>query len=54
LLLLFKALKKFAVEHYREEKRRDQQARMLVKQMTELRQIEERAAQSQILRKAFR
>jgi hypothetical protein len=54
LLLLFKSLKKFEVERYREEKHQDQQARMLVKQMRELRQIEERAAQAQILRKAFR
>jgi hypothetical protein len=47
-------LKKVEVERYKEEKHSDQQARMLVKQLRELHEIEERAAQANILRKAFR
>jgi superoxide dismutase len=54
LPLSFKALKKFEVERYKEEKHHEQHARMLVKQLRELREIEERAVQANILRKAFR
>ncbi|PNF30778.1 hypothetical protein B7P43_G06189 [Cryptotermes secundus] len=48
------ALKKLEVECYKEEKHHEQQARMLVKQLRELREIEERVVQANILRKAFR
>jgi hypothetical protein len=50
----FKALKKVAVERYKQEKLSEQQAKMLVKQLKELRKMEEHAAQANILRKAFR
>jgi hypothetical protein len=50
----FKALKKIEVQCYKQEKLREQQTKMLVKQVKELRLLEERAAQANVLRKAFR
>jgi hypothetical protein len=54
LLCVFKAQKKVEIEHYKEEKLIEQQSKILSKQLKDLREVEERAAQANILLKAFR
>lgn len=53
-LSFLKALKKFEVERYRQEKLSEQQSKILTKQLNELHELEERAAQANVLRKTFR
>jgi hypothetical protein len=53
-LHFFKAQKKVEVERYKEEKLIEQQSKILSKQFKELHEVEERAAQANILQKAFR
>lgn len=53
-LHFYKAQKKLEVERYKEEKLIEQQSKVLSKQLKELCEVEERAAQADILRKAFR
>lgn len=53
-LCFYKAQKKLEVERYKEEKLIEQQSKVLSKQLKELCEVEERAAQANILRKAFR
>ncbi|XP_069672123.1 coiled-coil domain-containing protein 112-like isoform X2 [Periplaneta americana] len=48
------ALKKLEVERYKQEKMTQQHTKILIKQLKELRDMEERAAEANILRKAFR
>jgi len=53
-LHICKAQKKLEVERYKEEKLIEQQSEVLSKQLKELCEVEERTAQANILRKAFR
>jgi hypothetical protein len=53
-LHFYKAQKKLEVARYKEEKLIEQQSKVLSKQLKELCEVEERAAQANILRKAFR
>jgi hypothetical protein len=53
-LHFYKAQKKLEVERYKEEKLIERQSKVLSKQLKELCEVEECAAQANILRKAFR
>jgi len=53
-LHFYKAQKKLEVERYKEEKLIEQQSKVLSKQLKELCEVEEHAAQANVLRKAFR
>jgi hypothetical protein len=53
-ILFFQELKKAEVERYKEEKLNEQHTKMVVKQMKELQELEQRAAQTSILLKGFR